>query len=245
MMMIQTEKLTRKFGSFTAVDRVDLGIEAGEIFCFLGPNGAGKTTTIKMLCGLLKPTGGLIRIAGKSMQDDALGIRRICGYIPDQPYLYERLTPVEYCLFTADLFRLDRPTALSRMEDYFDLLGLGDYRASLIRELSHGLRQRLLYAATLLHNPQILFVDEPFVGLDPYSIRTIRDLLKDKAREGMTIFLTTHILALAEDMARRVAIIHAGCLVDCDETAVLKKRHANEGTLEDAFLTLTRKDRAP
>ncbi len=243
--MIETEQLTKKFGTFTAVDRLDLRVEAGEIFCFLGPNGAGKTTTIKMLCGLLKPTAGTIRIQGMDLHSNALEIRKICGYIPDQPFLYERLTPVEFCLFTADLFRLPRRLAREKTEASLELLGLADYRACLIRELSHGLRQRLLYAANLLHDPLVLFVDEPFVGLDPYSIRAIRDLLKRKAAAGMTIFLTTHILALAEDMARRVGIIQNGRLADCDNLDALKQRHARDGNLEDVFLHLTRQEQTP
>jgi ABC-2 type transport system ATP-binding protein len=237
--MIETHNLVKKFGEFTAVDHLNLDVRQNEIFCFLGPNGAGKTTTIKMLCGLLRPTAGTIAIAGTDIHADPLAVRRICGYIPDQPYLYDRLTAMEYCLFTADMFRLPRKQAEEDLEGYFNLLGLNEHRGALVKDLSHGLRQRLLYAATLIHQPRIIFVDEPFVGLDPYSIRTIRTLLREKAREGATIFLTTHILALAEDLADRVAIISRGRLVDCDTLPNLKARHAAEGTLEDIFLNLT------
>jgi len=238
--MIQTKNLTKRFASFTAVDSLNLSVARGEIFCFLGPNGAGKTTTIKMLCGLLRPSDGNIEINGINLHHAPLAVRKLCGYIPDQPYLYERLTAVEYCLFTADLYRIEKEEAEREMNDYFDLLGLQDHRSALIKELSHGLRQRLLYAATLIHHPAILFIDEPFVGLDPYSIRTIRDLLKRQAGAEVTIFLTTHILALAEDLADRVAIIHAGQLVDCDSLDVLRERHAKDGSLEDVFMNLTR-----
>ncbi len=237
--MIRTSHLNKYFGTFRAVNDLNIEINAGELFCFLGPNGAGKTTTIKMLCGLLRPTAGDIEIAGVNLSSDPLSIRRQCGYIPDQPFLYERLTPVEYCEFICDLFRMPLQEARNEMNHYFELLDLNDYRTHLIKELSHGLRQRLLYAATLIHRPNVIFVDEPFVGLDPYSIRTIRSLLREQAKRGATIFLTTHILSLAEELADRIAIIHQGSLVDCGTLKELKQRHSSEGSLEDVFLNLT------
>lgn len=241
--MIQTRNLNKLFGAFQAVNNLNLHVHAGELFCFLGPNGAGKTTTIKMLCGLLRPSSGDIEIAGMNLHADPLAIRRRCAYIPDQPFLYERLTPVEYCQFTCDLFRIPPEEANTAMNHYFDLLSLNDYRNHLIRELSHGLRQRLLYAASLIHRPDVIFVDEPFVGLDPYSIRTIRSLLREQTARGATIFLTTHILTLAEDLADRVAIIHQGSLMDCGTLNELRQRHASEGNLEDIFLHLTRREK--
>lgn len=237
--MIRTTHLNKSFGTFQAVTDLSLDIAAGELFCFLGPNGAGKTTTIKMLCGLLRPTSGSIEIAGVNLQDDPLAIRRQCGYIPDQPFLYDRLTPLEYCAFICDLFRIPDREARQRIDHYFDVLDLNDYRTHLIKELSHGLRQRLLYATTLIHRPNVIFVDEPFVGLDPYSIRTIRSLLREQTARGATIFLTTHILTLAEELADRVAIIHQGRLIDCGTLPQLKQRHATRGNLEDLFLNLT------
>ncbi|MDD2236808.1 MAG: ABC transporter ATP-binding protein [Kiritimatiellae bacterium] len=237
--MIRTIKLNKYFGAFHAVNDLNIEVNAGELFCFLGPNGAGKTTTIKMLCGLLRPTSGDIEMAGVNLNKDPLSIRRQCGYIPDQPFLYERLTPVEYCEFICDLFRIPLQEARNAMNQYFEILDLNDYRSHLIKELSHGLRQRLLYAATLIHRPNLIFVDEPFVGLDPYSIRTIRSLLREQIAQGATIFLTTHILSLAEELADRVAIIHQGSLVDCGTLKELKQRHASEGNLENLFLDLT------
>lgn len=237
--MIDIEQLTKQFGPLTAVDSLSLAIPRGQLFCFLGPNGAGKTTTIKMLCGLLKPTSGRMRIGGIDLRDDPVAIRRMTGYIPDQPYLYERLTVLEYCRFVADLFEVPPTDAQVRIQEYFDLFGLQEYRTALIKDLSHGFRQRVIYAATFLHEPQVLFVDEPFIGLDPYSIRTIRDTLKKKARAGMTIFLTTHILALAEDMADRIGIIVRGRLETCGTLDELSQRHVAGGNLEDVFLKLT------
>ena len=240
--MIRTSHLNKTFGNFQAVCDLTLHVPPGELFCFLGPNGAGKTTTIKMLCGLLRPTSGSIEIAGADLHRDPLTIRRQCGYIPDQPFLYDRLTPVEYVQFICDLFRLPAAEARNQMDHYFDVLGLNEYRNHLIRELSHGLRQRLLYATTLIHRPNVIFVDEPFVGLDPYSIRTIRSLLREQTARGATIFLTTHILTLAEELADRVAIIHQGRLMDCGTLPELKKRHATDGNLEDLFLNLTQSE---
>ncbi len=237
--MIEIQQLTKQFGAFTAVQDLSLSVPAGEIFCFLGPNGAGKTTTIKMLCGLLRPTAGTIRIAGLDIQADPLAVHRLTGYIPDQPYMYERLTAWEYCRFVADLFRLPAAQAQADLESLFDLFDLHEYRTALIREMSHGLRQRLIYAATFVHRPQVLFVDEPFIGLDPFSIRTIRTTLREKARQGMTIFLTTHILALAEDLADRVGIIHRGRLTACGRVDDLARAHVANGSLEDVFLKLT------
>ena len=236
--MINAQQLTRRFGTFTAVDQLDLDIHEGEIFCFLGPNGAGKTTTIKMMCGLLHPSSGTIHIGGHDIQQDPTAVHRMCGYIPDQPYLYDRLTCIEFCLFCADLYQVPRAEALRRLDFYFDYLGLDTYRTSLVQDLSHGLRQRLLYAATFVHEPQVLFVDEPFVGLDPYSIRSIRQLLKQKARHGATIFMTTHILLMAEELADRIGIIHQGQLAACGTLDDLIAADIN-ASLEDLFLSIT------
>ncbi len=236
---IEIHNLSKRFGELLAVDSLSLSIPRGEVFCFLGPNGAGKTTTIKMLCGLLRPQAGSIRIQGFDVQEHPDAVKRIAGYIPDQPYLYERLTPVEYCSFIADLYGIPPAQAQRHIEQSFQLFGLDDYRTMLIKDLSHGLRQRLVYASTFLHEPQVLFVDEPFIGLDPHSIRTIRTLLRQKASEGMTVFLTTHILALAENLADRIGIIVQGRLAVCDTPEALKARHTTQGNLEDVFMKLT------
>ena len=236
--MIEVRNLCKKYGDFTAVRNLNLSIAAGELFCFLGPNGAGKTTTIKMMCGLLRPTAGEIFIKGLPMNREAMAVRRLLGYIPDTPFLYERLTVRELLEFTAELYALDG-SAQGEIDRLLQLFTLKDQSNSLIKDLSHGMRQRLVYAATFLHKPDVLLVDEPFIGLDPHSIRLIRDLLREKARAGMTILLTTHILALAEDLADRIGIIMNGELIALGTLDELKRTSALEGKLEDVFLKLT------
>ena len=238
--MIEIEHLSKRFGDLTAVDDLSLSIPAGELFCFLGPNGAGKTTTIKLMCGLLKPSSGSVRIAGCSIFDDIVQLRRITGYIPDTPFLYERLTVTEFYQFTGDLYGLPRAEVEAGMDAAFEQFGISDHRAALIRDLSHGYRQRMIYAATFLHSPRVLFIDEPFVGLDPHSIRLIHDLLRRKVNEGMTIFLTTHILAFAERLADRIGIISGGRLAALGTLDELRMQSAVQGQLEDVFLSLTR-----
>ena len=237
--MIELERLSKDYGSVHAVRELDLAVPRGELFCFLGPNGAGKTTTIKMMCGLLHPTAGRVRIGGVDIGEDPIAVRRMTGYIPDFPFLYDRLTPAEFFEFTGDLYGVPRAEVAREMEEAFERFGLVEHRHVLIKDLSHGLRQRVIYAVTLLHKPRILFVDEPFIGLDPFSIRMIKDLLKAKAREGMTIFLTTHILALVEDMADRIGIIVNGRLVATGTVPQLAATCSIEGgRLEDVFFSL-------
>ena len=237
--MIELNQLSKDYGSVHAVRDLNLSIPRGELFCFLGPNGAGKTTTIKMMCGLLHPTAGSVRIGGIDLREDPVAVRRMTGYIPDFPFLYDRLTPAEFFEFTGDLYGVPRADVAREMDASFERFGLVEHRHVLIKDLSHGLRQRVIYAVTLLHQPRVLFVDEPFIGLDPFSIRMIKDLLKAKAREGMTIFLTTHILALVEDMADRIGIIVNGRLValgTCEQLAA--QCSIQGGRLEDVFFSL-------
>ncbi len=237
--MIELEHLSKNYGSVHAVRDLSLTIPRGELFCFLGPNGAGKTTTIKMMCGLLHPTHGRVRIGGVDIAEDPIAVRRMTGYIPDFPFLYDRLTPTEFFEFTGDLYGVPRAEVTREMESTFEKFGLVEHRHVLIKDLSHGLRQRVIYAVTLLHKPRVLFVDEPFIGLDPFSIRMIKDLLKAKAREGMTIFLTTHILALIEDMADRIGIIVNGSLVAIGTVEQLAAQCSIQGgRLEDVFFSL-------
>jgi len=237
--MIVIEDLRKTFGDVHAVDGLDLRVPAGELFCFLGPNGAGKTTTIKMLCGLLKPGSGRIVIRGMDLHEHAQEVKKITGYIPDQPYLYERLTAAEFYEFTGDLYGIPRDEIRAKREKAFELFGLEDYQDSLIKNMSHGIRQRLCYASVFLHDPAVLFIDEPFIGLDPYSIRLIKNLLREKCAAGATIFLTTHILALAEDMADRIGIIDSGRLVALGTLHELMRQTDMQGRLEDVFLKLT------
>ena len=236
--MIAIEHLTKRFGATVAVDDLCLEVPGGELFCFLGPNGAGKTTTIKVLTGLLRPNSGRALIGGIDVQSDPVGAKQMIGYIPDMPYLYDRLTTTEFLVFTGDMFGMPREEVMSELELNFALFGLTEQRSALIRDLSHGMRQRLLYCATFLHHPQVMFIDEPLIGLDPYTIRLIKDLLRSKARDGVTIFLTTHILALAEDIADRIGIITQGRLRALGTVRELLD-HNGGGNLEDVFLALT------
>lgn len=237
--MIDIQRLYRHFGPVEAVSDLTLHVPKGEIFCFLGPNGAGKTTTMKILTGLLRPSSGTASIAGMDVQKQPLEVKRLIGYIPDMPFMYDRLTATEFLQFIGDLYSLPRDRVISESERLLSLFDLLDYRASLAKDLSHGMRQRLIYCATLLHEPQVLFIDEPLIGLDPYSIRLIKDLLKAKARAGMTIFLTTHILSLAEDVADRIGIILNGKLVALGSLSSLLENNPGIGRLEDVFLKLT------
>jgi ABC-2 type transport system ATP-binding protein len=240
--MIEIENLSKNFGEVRAVRDLNLKIKMGEMFCFLGPNGAGKTTTLKMICGLLRPSAGKITVGGFDSVAEPAKVREIIGYIPDTPYLYDRLTPIEFYEFIGDLYRIPRQRVAAEMETSFELFGLGQYAACLIKDLSHGYRQRLIYAATFLHNPRVLFIDEPFIGLDPYTIKLIHNLLRQKAASGVTIFLTSHILALVEKLADRIGIIVDGRLVAVGSLEELRAQSSVQGPLEDIFLRLTRPD---
>lgn len=237
--MIQISNLCKHFGDLEAVQNLDLHVPRGQLFCFLGPNGAGKTTTIKMLTGLLKPTAGIVQIGGIDVQRDPVSAKRLMGYIPDMPYLYDRLTTREFYEFTGDLYSVPRNVIQRQLPIDLDTFGLVEHQYVLVKDLSHGMRQRLIYAATFLHEPEVMFIDEPLIGLDPYTIRQIKEMLKEKARGGMTIFLTTHILALAEEIADRIGIILNGTLIAIGTLEELRSTSCMNGTLEDIFLGLT------
>jgi len=236
--MIRIDNLSRRYGSVLAVDSLSLHVPKGELFCFLGPNGAGKTTTIRILTGLLRPTSGRVTIGGLDIQAEPLAAKRLLGYVPDMPFLYERLTASEFFEFIGDLYDIEPAVVRAEMDRSFSLFGLLERRDSVIKDLSHGMRQRLLYASALLHRPSVLCIDEPLVGLDPYTIRLLKDLLVQRARAGMTIFLTTHILALAEDIADRIGIIVKGRLTALGALADLCRTHGDKD-LESLFLRLT------
>ncbi len=240
--MIEIENLSKNFGALHAVSDLSLKVPAGELFCFLGPNGAGKTTTIKMACGLLRPSSGKISVGGFDLARDPEKVREIIAYIPDTPYLYERLTPWEFFEFIGDLYKIPRREVVENREYAFELFDLGPYASCLINDLSHGYRQRLIYAAAFLHKPRVLFIDEPFIGLDPYTIRLIHDLLRQKVAAGMTIFLTSHILALVEKLADRIGIIADSRLIAIGTLEELRSQSQAREPLEDIFLRLTRPD---
>jgi len=242
MFMIQIEQLTKCFGSLTAVSRLSLEIAGGEFFAFLGPNAAGKTTTIKMLVGLLKPTEGRTLLCGCDIQKVPREAKKLLAYIPDFPFLYDKLTPQEILVMVGELFGMSRRDAERERDHWFDYLDLDEYRHELTENLSHGTRQRVVFATAFVHRPRIIIVDEPMVGLDPKHARLVKDALKDFTRKGGTVFLSTHTLAVAEELADRIAIINRGKLVACGTLADLRKQSGRDGALERAFLAITEEE---
>jgi len=238
--MIEIRNLCKNYGDLAAVRDLSLHVPSGELFCFLGPNGAGKTTTIKMLTGLLRPTSGTAAINGIDVHKNPVEAKKCIGYVPDMPFLYERLTATEFYLFTGHLYDVPREEMRAELESSFSLFGLQEQANTLVKDLSHGMRQRLIYASTFLHKPNVMFIDEPLIGLDPYTIRLLKDLLVKKARSGMCIFLTTHILVLAEDIADRIGIILEGRLVALGSLQELLSQRGAGENLEEVFLDLTR-----
>lgn len=237
--MIELENLVKTFGDLTAVDGISLVVPKGEFFAVLGPNAAGKTTTIRMIAGLIKPTSGRACVAGYDIQAEPLEARRRLAYVPDFPFLYEKLTPWEFFRFTGQLFRVDPSRLESGARVLVDRFHLEPYMAKPIEGLSHGTRQRVAIASALLHDPEVFVIDEPMVGLDPQHARVVKDILKERSLEGMTVFLSTHQLSVAEEMADRIGIIHQGRLVAVGTRDELRARSGVDGALERTFLALT------
>jgi ABC-2 type transport system ATP-binding protein len=242
--MITIEHLTKRFGNYKAVDELSLHVNPGEFFCFLGPNGAGKTTTIKMLTGLIRPDSGTARVAGHDIQAEPVEAKAVLGYIPDTPYLYEKLTAREFMRFVAGLYRLPGGSWESESEQLLSLFELAEQADQLIESFSHGMRQKLSFASCFLHRPKVVVVDEPWVGLDPKNIRFVRHFLREKTREGLTVFMSTHSLSIIEDVADRVGIITHGKLRHTGSLAEIRALARKPGTLEDVFLELTEGDTA-
>jgi ABC-2 type transport system ATP-binding protein len=243
--MIDLVNVTKKFGSKIAVEDLNLRIGRGELFAFLGPNGAGKTTTIKLMCGLLFPTLGTIRIAGYDLQEMGDKARQLISYVPDQPFLYEKLTGREVLHFIADMYGMEGERRRHRIEEMIDLFNLANFVDDLTERYSHGMRQRTVFASALLHEPQVLIVDEPTVGLDPRSIRLLKDLLRKEANRGVTVFLSTHSLDIAQELADRIGVVASGRLIGCGTLDDLKRESSMDGTLEELFLKLTEETIAP
>lgn len=240
--MIRTEKLSKHFGSQIAVNALDLDIRAGEFFCFLGPNGAGKTTTIKMLTGLLHPTEGRAILGTYDIQREPVEAKRLVGYIPDSPFLYEKLTGREFMRFVAGLYQIPEVDLAGRGEELLEAFGIRHVADQLIEDYSHGMRQKLSFASCFLHDPRIVIVDEPWVGLDPKNIRFVKDFLKQRTRDGLTVFMSTHTLSIAEEIADRIGIIHNGRLLHLGTVAEIMSLAQRPGSLEDVFLELTGED---
>src|SRR5205807_2261603 len=227
------------YGAKTAVDRLSLSIQAGELFAFLGPNGAGKTTTIKLMCGLLFPTEGTVKVGGFDLVKEGDKARQLISYVPDQPYLYEKLTGREFLQFISDMYGMERAYGQERIEAMIELFELGDFVDDLTERFSHGMRQRTVFAAAMLHEPRVLVVDEPTVGLDPHGVRLLKDLLRREVDHGMTVFLSTHSLDIAQQLADRIGIVEHGRLVICGTLDMLRQQAALDGSLEDVFLKIT------
>ena len=240
--MIEITTVTKRYGPKVAVKDLSLAVPAGELFAFLGPNGAGKTTTIKMLCGLLFPSDGTVRVGGYDIVADGDRARALISYVPDQPFLYDKLTGREFLQFTADLYGMPAAKARTKIAEVIDLFHLDDFADDLTERYSHGMRQRTVFAAALVHEPKLLVADEPTVGLDPKSVRELKTLLRQLAAGGTTVFLSTHTLDIAEELADRIGIIDHGRLLGCGTMADLRKHAAVDGNLEDLFMAITQSE---
>jgi len=239
---IATEKLTRQFGALTAVDGVDLRVQAGQFFGFLGPNGAGKSTTIKMLTGLLAPTSGRMELLGLDFQAHPVEVKRQIGVVPEGMGLLERLTGIEYLRFVGRMYGLDRATTEKRTEELLDFMQLGDREKTMIADYSHGMQKKLALAAAVIHGPRILFLDEPFEGVDALAAGALKALLGRMTERGVTIFLTSHVLEIVERLCSHVGIIHKGRLVAQGSIEELRAGVPGEAgekkTLEQIFLSI-------
>ena len=254
---VETQGLVRRFGAdssgLIAVDHIDLRVDAGQFFGFLGPNGAGKSTTIKMLTGLLEPTAGSIRILGEDLQQNPIAVKRQIGVVPEGLALYDRLNPVEYLTFVGRMYGLDRATAAQRTEELLEFTNLNDRRKTQVGEFSHGMKKKLALAAAVIHAPRVLFLDEPFEGVDAVASVTLKSLLSRMIARGTTIFLTSHVLEIVERLCSHVAIIHKGKLVAQGSIEELRagvesRTGAAAGTrmtLEQIFLDIVGGSREP
>ncbi len=237
--MIRLSNVSKDYGRKTAVRDLTLDIPGGELFAFLGPNGAGKTTTIKMIAGLLRPTRGEISVCGFDVQRDYIEAKRLMAYVPDQPYLYDKLSGFEFLEFIGEMYGLgreERRRECARLSGGFDMDG---YLDTLTESYSHGMKQRVVLAGTLLHKPKVMVVDEPLVGLDPHTSRLVKQIFRDQARAGTTIFMSTHVISIAEDVADRVGIILEGKVVALGTVADLRRQANHDGKLEDEFFKIT------
>lgn len=238
--MLEIADLSKSFGSYTAVDSISLSVKEGEIFSFLGVNGAGKTTTLRMICGILKPSAGAVRIGGFDVASNPRDAKRITGYIPDRPYVYTGLTGREYLYFVAELYGLSASEVDSSIDSLLSEYMLSDRQNELIDSYSHGMRQRIATCAALVMRPKLLVVDEPMVGLDPHGAKLLKDSFRRYAAEGTTIFLSTHSLNVAEELSDRLAIIHQGSIIHSGTMAELRSESGLfDKSLEEVFLQLT------
>jgi ABC-2 type transport system ATP-binding protein len=237
--VIRLEAVTKTFGTKRAVDDLSLEVRPGEVFAMLGPNGAGKTTTIKMIAGLVRPTSGRVLVGGVDVVADPIAAKRILGYVPDQPYLYEKLTGREFLHFVSEVYERDGSAGREAMERWIRTFGMEEWIDTLVETYSHGMRQRVVLSATLLHEPEVLLVDEPLVGLDPQTARLVREIFREQARAGRTVLLSTHLLSIAETAADRIGIMRNGRLVAVGTLEDLRARVRRDASLEEIFLDVT------
>ena len=235
--MIQLSALTKKYGNFTAVDAIDLFVPKGELFGFLGPNGAGKTTTLRMIAGILRPTAGTVSIAGQDLAADPMAAKARLGFIPDRPFIYEKLTGMEFLRFVAGLYREEGATIEQRARELLAIFDLEDWRDELVESYSHGMRQKLIISSAFVHRPEVIVVDEPMVGLDPKAAKTLKDLFREYTRRGHTIMMSTHTLEVAQTMCDRIGIIQKGKIRACGTMDDLRRNAERRTT--PRFLTTT------
>ncbi|WP_165066160.1 ABC transporter ATP-binding protein [Paludisphaera rhizosphaerae] len=238
--MIELRGVSKSFGDKKAVDRLDLTVRPGELFAFLGPNGAGKTTTIKMICGLLTPSEGSVLIGGMPAASE--GARRLLGYVPDQPYLYDKLTGREFLRFVVEMYGVDRATGAARIEEMIETFEMGDFIDELCEGYSQGMKQRVVFASALVHEPRVLVVDEPLVGLDPRNARVVKNMFVAQARAGAAVLMSIHLLAIAEELADTIGIVDHGRMLAVGPLDELRRQAKHDGSLEDLFLKLTGHD---
>ena len=238
--MIKLTSLSKNYGEFTAVDGVSLEVPRGELFGFLGPNGAGKTTTLRMIAGILRPTGGSVHIGGIDVAADPIGAKMKLGFIPDRPFIYEKLTGGEFLRFVAGLYNQDGPKVEHRSRELLALFDLEEWRDELVESYSHGMRQKLIISSAFVHRPEVIVVDEPMVGLDPKAARILKDLFREYTHRGHTIMMSTHTLEVAESLCQRIGIIQGGKIRALGTIKELQQMAAGGGGgLEDIFLKLT------
>ena len=238
--MIKLTNLTKRYGTFTAVNGINLEVPRGELFGFLGPNGAGKTTTLRMIAGILQPTSGTVEIGGIDISAQPIAAKAKLGFIPDRPFIYEKLTGAEFLRFVAGLFEQDGPQIEHRARELLALFDLEEWRNELVESYSHGMRQKLIISSAFVHRPEVIVVDEPMVGLDPKAARILKDLFREYTNRGHTIMMSTHTLEVAQTMCDRVGIIQGGVIRACGTMNELRANAADGAMgLEDIFLRLT------
>jgi len=238
--MVTLRGLTKDYGSFRAVDGVSLDVPKGTLYGFLGPNGAGKTTTLRMIAGILRPTAGTVRIGEHDIHADPVRAKAKLGFIPDRPFVYDKLTGAEFLRFVAGLYGQEGQLVEKRIDELLEIFELATWKNELVESYSHGMRQKLIISSALIHRPELIVVDEPMVGLDPRGARLLKDLFRGFVQRGGTVLMSTHTLEIAEALCDRIAIIQSGKIVAAGTMAELREQHAaGEMGLEDLFLRLT------